>query len=61
VMTYLVRSEVSLVEWDYSAMSKKMNLRAKRPPLTEGEIRTHTIGALKPLQSRIVIVDYDPQ
>ena len=42
-------------------MSKETNLRAKRPPLTEEQIRTHTIGALKPLQGRIVIVDYDPQ
>src|SRR5580693_6800668 len=28
---------------------------------TEAEIRTHTIGELKPLSSRILIVDYDPQ
>ena len=25
------------------------------------QIRTHTIGELKPLSSRILIVDYDPQ
>jgi GrpB-like predicted nucleotidyltransferase (UPF0157 family) len=28
---------------------------------TEEEIRTHTIRELKPLSSRILIVDYDPQ
>src|SRR3984885_735091 len=28
---------------------------------TEEEIRAHTIGELKPLSSRILIVDYDPQ
>lgn len=42
-------------------MLKDTNLRAQRPPLTDEQIRTHTIGALKPLQGRIVIVDYDPQ
>ena len=31
------------------------------PPLTEEQIRTHAIGELKPLASRILIVDYDPQ
>ena len=42
-------------------MSKETNLRATRPPLTEEQIRAYTIGELKPLQARIVIVDYDPQ
>jgi GrpB-like predicted nucleotidyltransferase (UPF0157 family) len=56
-----VRSAVAPVEWDYSAMPKKTNLRAKRLALTEEHIRTHTIGTLEPLQGRIVIVDYDPQ
>ena len=32
-----------------------------RRPRTEEEIRAHTIGELKPLSSRILIVDYDPQ
>jgi HAD superfamily hydrolase (TIGR01549 family) len=32
-----------------------------RPPLTEEEIRTLTIGELKPLSCRILIADYDPQ
>lgn len=32
-----------------------------RTPRTEEEIRAHTIGELKPLSSRILIVDYDPQ
>jgi GrpB-like predicted nucleotidyltransferase (UPF0157 family) len=30
-----------------------------RPPLTEKEIRSHTIGSLLPLSDRILIVDYD--
>ena len=32
-----------------------------RTPRPEEEIRTHTIGELKPLSSRILIADYDPQ
>ena len=32
-----------------------------RPPLTEEQIRTHTIGELKPSSSPILLVDYDPQ
>jgi GrpB-like predicted nucleotidyltransferase (UPF0157 family) len=36
-------------------------LKINRPPFTEEQIRTHTIGELKPLASRILIVDYDPQ
>src|SRR5579864_7658699 len=42
-------------------MSKQTQPLANRPPLTEEQIRTHTIGELKPLSSRILIVDYDPQ
>jgi GrpB-like predicted nucleotidyltransferase (UPF0157 family) len=42
-------------------MSKDTQSPGIRPPLTEEQIRTHTIGALKPLSSRILIVDYDPQ
>lgn len=42
-------------------MSKATNPRANRLPLTDEQIRTHTVGALKPLSSRILIVDYDPQ
>jgi GrpB-like predicted nucleotidyltransferase (UPF0157 family) len=32
-----------------------------RTPLTEKQIRAHTIGDLKPLSGRILIVDYDPR
>lgn len=42
-------------------MSKRTEPIARHLPLTEEQIRTHTIGALKPLSSRILIVDYDPQ
>lgn len=42
-------------------MSKETKPLANRLPLTDEQIRTHTIGALKPLSSRILIVDYDPQ
>jgi GrpB-like predicted nucleotidyltransferase (UPF0157 family) len=42
-------------------MSKDTQSPGIRPPLTEEQIRTHTIGALKPLSSRILIVGYDPQ
>src|SRR5215472_16939081 len=30
-------------------------------PLTDEQIRSHTIGKLQPLSSGILIVDYDPQ
>ena len=42
-------------------MSKKPQPLDNNPQRTEEEIRTHTIGELKPLSSRILIVDYDPQ
>src|SRR5690349_8914923 len=42
-------------------MPKERQPIANRPPLTEEQIRTHTIGELKPLASRILIVDYDPR
>jgi GrpB-like predicted nucleotidyltransferase (UPF0157 family) len=42
-------------------MSKKTKPLAKRPPLTGEEICTLTIGELRPMSSRILIVDYDPQ
>jgi GrpB-like predicted nucleotidyltransferase (UPF0157 family) len=32
-----------------------------RTPLTEDQIRSYTIGELRPLSGRILIVDYDPQ
>jgi GrpB-like predicted nucleotidyltransferase (UPF0157 family) len=32
-----------------------------RLPLTEEQIRTYTVGEMKPLSCRIPIVDYDPQ
>jgi GrpB-like predicted nucleotidyltransferase (UPF0157 family) len=41
-------------------MSKEAQPRDKRTPRTEAEIRTYTVGELKPLSSRIMIVDYDP-
>jgi GrpB-like predicted nucleotidyltransferase (UPF0157 family) len=40
-------------------MSRNTKPLANRPPLTEEQIRTCTIGALKSLSSRILIVDYD--
>jgi GrpB-like predicted nucleotidyltransferase (UPF0157 family) len=42
-------------------MSKDTQPPDNRPPLTEEQIRTHTIGELKPLSGRIPIVDYDPR
>src|SRR5271169_1699794 len=42
-------------------MPKKTNPLANRPPLTEEQICTYTIGALKSFSSRILIVNYDPQ
>src|SRR5262249_19163389 len=33
----------------------------KPPPLTEEQIRAHTIGAPQPISGGILIVDYDPQ
>src|SRR5271167_3616707 len=41
-------------------MSKEAKPLDNRTPRTEEEIRTYTIGELKPLSSRILIVDYDP-
>jgi hypothetical protein len=41
-------------------MSKKTNPLDSRRPLTEEQIRTHTIGELKPLSGQILVVDYDP-
>ena len=42
-------------------MSKEAQPLDNRTPRTEEEIRAYTIGELKPLSSRILIVDYDPQ
>lgn len=42
-------------------MSKKKQPLANRPPLTEAQIRNHTIGALQPLSGPILIADYDPR
>lgn len=43
-------------------MPKETKPPAKRPPLAEEQIQTHTIGtSLKPLSNRVLIVDYDPQ
>ncbi|HKO03562.1 MAG TPA: GrpB family protein [Candidatus Acidoferrales bacterium] len=42
-------------------MSKQTQPLSNRPPLTEEQIRSHTIGDLQPLSGRILVVDYDPQ
>jgi len=42
-------------------MSKEIQPLDNRPPITEEQIRTHTIGELQPLAGRIPIADYDPQ
>jgi len=42
-------------------MPKETQPLDNRPPLTAEQIRSYTIGELKPLSCRIVIVDYDPQ
>ncbi len=42
-------------------MSKETQPLDNRPPLTEEQIRILTIGELKPLSGRILIVNYDPQ
>jgi GrpB-like predicted nucleotidyltransferase (UPF0157 family) len=41
-------------------MSEDTEPVANRPPLTEQQIRSHTIGELNPLSGRIRLVDYDP-
>jgi GrpB-like predicted nucleotidyltransferase (UPF0157 family) len=40
-------------------MSKETQPLNSRPPLTEEQIRTHTIGELQPESGQILIVDYD--
>ena len=42
-------------------MSKETPPQGDRPPSSEDEIRSHTIGELKPLAGRILIVDYNPR
>jgi GrpB-like predicted nucleotidyltransferase (UPF0157 family) len=42
-------------------MSKEAQRLDNRTRRTEEEIRTYTIGELKPLSSRILTADYDPQ
>jgi GrpB-like predicted nucleotidyltransferase (UPF0157 family) len=42
-------------------MLKQTEPRKNRLPLTEDEIRAHTIGQPKPLDGPIMIVDYDPR
>jgi GrpB-like predicted nucleotidyltransferase (UPF0157 family) len=42
-------------------MSKETKPFANRPPRTEEQIRTHTIGVLKPLSGGILIVVCDPR
>jgi GrpB-like predicted nucleotidyltransferase (UPF0157 family) len=41
-------------------MPKEAHPHRNGPPLTEEQIRTHTIGELSPLAGPILIVDYDP-
>src|ERR1022692_3888630 len=41
-------------------MSKEPQPLDNRTPRTEEEIRSYTIGVLRPLSSQIPIVDYDP-
>jgi GrpB-like predicted nucleotidyltransferase (UPF0157 family) len=41
-------------------MPKEAHQHPNRLPLTEEQIRTHTIGELNPLSCRILIADYDP-
>src|SRR5271155_196787 len=43
-----------------AAMSKEAQSLDNLTPRSEEEIRTYTIGELKPLSSGILIVDYDP-
>ena len=40
-------------------MSKEIRQPNNHTPLTEEQIRTHTIGELQPLSDRILIMDYD--
>jgi GrpB-like predicted nucleotidyltransferase (UPF0157 family) len=42
-------------------MSEETRQPINRTPLTEEQIRAHTIGELQPLSGRILIVDYDLQ
>jgi GrpB-like predicted nucleotidyltransferase (UPF0157 family) len=41
-------------------MSNETHPLGHRAPLTDEQLRTHTIGELKRLAGRILIVDYDP-
>jgi GrpB-like predicted nucleotidyltransferase (UPF0157 family) len=41
-------------------MSQESQPRVNRAASTEEEIRAHTIGELKPLSGRILVLDYDP-
>jgi GrpB-like predicted nucleotidyltransferase (UPF0157 family) len=42
-------------------MPKEARLPGGHVPLTEEQIHAHTIGELRPLSGRILIVDYDPR
>jgi GrpB-like predicted nucleotidyltransferase (UPF0157 family) len=42
-------------------MSKQKSAPNSRAPLTDEQIRSHTIGELRPLAPKIAIVDYDPR
>src|SRR5579871_1201746 len=42
-------------------MSDKPENAAPQPPLTEEQIRAHTVGALKQLSEKISVVDYNSQ
>jgi GrpB-like predicted nucleotidyltransferase (UPF0157 family) len=42
-------------------VSEETRQPGNRAPLTEEQIRAHTIGEMQPLSGRILIVDYDPR
>lgn len=42
-------------------MSQRPKASNTHPPLTEEEIRAHTIGELRPVSGKVLVVDYDPQ
>jgi len=48
-------------ERDRVAMSKDSGPFNRHAPLTEEQIRSHTIGELQPLSGGILILDYDPR
>src|SRR5215471_17226169 len=49
------------LNWKHREMSNKTKAPNHPDPLTEEQIRAHTIGELKPWSGPIRLVDYDPQ